>query len=174
MGFHAFDTPFVLDPRDSLPKTKTEPETPRATGNMVSVEFNLLYRFHSAISIRDKKWSEAFFKLFLSKYMATVTDDDILDGEIDVSKFKDLIDAGNASKLSPEEKKADFETRNEAPFFPEGMETIDMRFDGMQGPYPKYTHVYKFKRDPITQKFDDQQLVAEMVSVLEDPICECL
>ena len=29
---------------------------------MVSVEFNLLYRFHSAISQRDDKWTGEFFK----------------------------------------------------------------------------------------------------------------
>lgn len=102
-----------------------------------------------------------------------VTDEDILDGEINVSDFKNLIDAGNAAKLTPEQKKQDFNARNDAPFFPEGMETMDMKFVRMDGQRPVYETVYKFKRDAKTQKFDDQQLVAEMVSVLEDPICEC-
>ena len=29
---------------------------------MVSAEFNLLYRFHSAISKRDSRWTDQFFK----------------------------------------------------------------------------------------------------------------
>jgi hypothetical protein len=167
MGFHSYDTPFVLDPRVPLPQNKDVPETPRATGNMVSVEFNLLYRFHSAISIRDTKWSENFFKLFLKKYMRDITDDEIVDGDVDVANFKALIDSGNNARLTPEEKKDDFEARNAQPFFPEGLETVDMK-----GAFPRYANVYKFKRDPTTQKFDDQQLVAEMVRVLEDPICK--
>ena len=36
--------------------------TPRGIGNQVSVEFNLLYRFHSAISKRDDKWTTEFFE----------------------------------------------------------------------------------------------------------------
>lgn len=31
-------------------------------GNQVSAEFNLLYRFHSAISKRDESWTENFMK----------------------------------------------------------------------------------------------------------------
>ena len=31
-------------------------------GNQVSAEFNLLYRFHSAVSQRDDKWSQIFFQ----------------------------------------------------------------------------------------------------------------
>jgi len=36
--------------------------TPRGIGSQVSVEFNLLYRFHSAVSKRDEKWTEDFFR----------------------------------------------------------------------------------------------------------------
>ncbi len=31
-------------------------------GNQVSVEFNLIYRWHSAISAKDEQWSLDFFK----------------------------------------------------------------------------------------------------------------
>lgn len=34
---------------------------PRGVGNQVSCEFNLLYRFHSAISNRDAEWTKGFF-----------------------------------------------------------------------------------------------------------------
>jgi cytochrome P450 len=33
-----------------------------ASGNQVSAEFNLVYRWHSTISERDEKWTEAFIK----------------------------------------------------------------------------------------------------------------
>ncbi|KAI0138209.1 linoleate diol synthase precursor [Hypoxylon sp. NC0597] len=52
-----------LDPRTretkSLFNTKPAPE---ATGNRVSVEFNLVYRWHSALSRRDEKWIEEDFR----------------------------------------------------------------------------------------------------------------
>lgn len=35
---------------------------PYATGNQTSVEFNLIYRWHSAVSARDEKWANSFFK----------------------------------------------------------------------------------------------------------------
>lgn len=34
---------------------------PRGVGNQVSCEFNLLYRFHSAISNRDAKWTKDLY-----------------------------------------------------------------------------------------------------------------
>ncbi|KAJ9104682.1 hypothetical protein QFC21_002180 [Naganishia friedmannii] len=48
-----------LDPRKDIPGL------PLATGNQVSAEFNLVYRWHAAISERDEKWTESFYaKLF--------------------------------------------------------------------------------------------------------------
>ncbi|KAI1392148.1 linoleate diol synthase precursor [Hypoxylon trugodes] len=52
-----------LDPRtqetQSLFNSKPAPE---ATGNQVSVEFNLIYRWHSALSRRDEKWLDEEFR----------------------------------------------------------------------------------------------------------------
>lgn len=33
-----------------------------STGNQVSVEFNLIYRWHSNVSAKDDKWSQDFFQ----------------------------------------------------------------------------------------------------------------
>lgn len=55
MGFHAYDTNFTLDPRVHETAAKT---TTRGLGNQVTVEFNLLYRFHCAISARDERYVE--------------------------------------------------------------------------------------------------------------------
>jgi len=35
---------------------------PEGVGNQVSVEFNLIYRWHSAISVRDENWTEELMK----------------------------------------------------------------------------------------------------------------
>ena len=54
MGFHQFDTNFTLDPRSDFDQKKTT----RGIGNQVTVEFNLLYRFHCAISLKDEEYAE--------------------------------------------------------------------------------------------------------------------
>lgn len=59
MGFHNYDTNFTLDPRLVM---KDHPECERGLGNQVTVEFNLLYRFHCAISGKDEAYAETFIR----------------------------------------------------------------------------------------------------------------
>lgn len=59
MGFHNYDTNFTLDPRLVM---KDHPECARGLGNQVTVEFNLLYRFHCAISGKDEAYAETFIR----------------------------------------------------------------------------------------------------------------
>lgn len=40
----------------------THEVSPRGQGNVVSVEFNLLYRWHAALSREDTKWTEDLFE----------------------------------------------------------------------------------------------------------------
>lgn len=35
---------------------------PSGTGNQVSVEFNLIYRWHTAVSEKDNRWTQDFYK----------------------------------------------------------------------------------------------------------------
>ncbi|KAK4460577.1 Psi-producing oxygenase A [Cladorrhinum samala] len=59
---HASNSDWTLDPRVDIEAQKFDDQgTPRGVGNQVSVEFNLLYRFHSMISKRDEKWTNEFF-----------------------------------------------------------------------------------------------------------------
>lgn len=58
MGFHQFDTNFTLDPRADFDQKKTS----RGIGNQVTVEFNLLYRFHCAISLKDESYAEEYMQ----------------------------------------------------------------------------------------------------------------
>ena len=61
-GVHEKDTTWTFDPRMYIDKTALGEGVPRGMGNQVSAEFNLLYRFHSAISRRDEGWTKKFMK----------------------------------------------------------------------------------------------------------------
>lgn len=65
MNLHHSNTEWSLDPRMEIGKQYDGEGVPRGVGNQVSVEFNLLYRFHSCISQKDERWINDFFlKLF--------------------------------------------------------------------------------------------------------------
>lgn len=62
---HHSNSDWTLDPRVDIGKQFDGDGVPRGVGNQVSVEFNLLYRFHSCISKKDERWLNNFFlKLF--------------------------------------------------------------------------------------------------------------
>ncbi|KAL4904048.1 hypothetical protein BDW74DRAFT_155062 [Aspergillus multicolor] len=64
---HHSNSDWTLDPRVEIGERGNNGGggVPRGTGNQVSVEFNLLYRFHSCISKKDERWINNFFlKLF--------------------------------------------------------------------------------------------------------------
>ncbi|KAK0625776.1 linoleate diol synthase [Immersiella caudata] len=58
---HPSKSDWTLDPRVEMSKQFDPEGTPRGVGNQVSVEFNLLYRFHSCISKKDERWINDFF-----------------------------------------------------------------------------------------------------------------
>jgi len=56
---------WTLDPRKNFSEVFNSAGVPSGVGNQVSVEFNLVYRWHSAISVRDEKWAnDLYAKLF--------------------------------------------------------------------------------------------------------------
>ena len=60
---HLKNTPWTLDPRKEVPLAVIDPRgMQRGQGNQVSVEFNVLYRFHSPLSRRDVKWTSDFLR----------------------------------------------------------------------------------------------------------------
>ncbi|KAJ3562058.1 hypothetical protein NPX13_g8709 [Xylaria arbuscula] len=62
---HHTKSDWTLDPRVDITKQYDGEGCPKGVGNQVSVEFNLLYRFHSCISKKDEAWINNFFlKLF--------------------------------------------------------------------------------------------------------------
>ncbi|KAF9004668.1 heme peroxidase [Cyathus striatus] len=65
-----------LDPLMSMRDIDHE-VAPRGEGNVVSVEFNLLYRWHATLSASDTKWTEDVFrKYFEGKDFSKLTVDD--------------------------------------------------------------------------------------------------
>lgn len=54
--------------------------TPRGTGNQVSAEFNLAYRWHSCISEKDDKWTQEMYKELFGKDAHEVSLPDLLQG----------------------------------------------------------------------------------------------
>lgn len=72
LNLNKTDSNWVLNPRSEIKGV------PIAAGNQVSAEFNLVYRWHSAISAKDEKWTEDLIK----------------------RQFKDEIPDGDLTKLS--------------------------------------------------------------------------
>ncbi|TID24533.1 heme peroxidase [Venturia nashicola] len=56
LNLNKTDRNWVLNPRSEIKGV------PLAAGNQVSAEFNLVYRWHSAISAKDEKWTENLIK----------------------------------------------------------------------------------------------------------------
>ncbi|MCJ1465542.1 hypothetical protein MMC07_004160 [Pseudocyphellaria aurata] len=182
MGFHQKNTPWTLDPRIKIPHGDDKTGVQRGIGNQVSVEFNLLYRFHSALSKRDREWSEEFF---INAVMSRVeskdgiiddqtgkpfktTEEQIRNGEIPVPIFNKIIGADKNKGKSKEdidtELAEELDRDSKAAFVPSGLQMIGVDKDTS-------APTYKFRRD-ASGKFDDAELVAEMIQVIEDPICQ--
>jgi linoleate 8R-lipoxygenase/9,12-octadecadienoate 8-hydroperoxide 8R-isomerase len=67
-----------LDPRIDMKSTVFSEASPVATGNQVSAEFNLVYRWHACISERDAKWTEDMYNQLFPGVSAS---------QIDVKQF---------------------------------------------------------------------------------------
>lgn len=138
MGFHQFDTNFTLDPR--LHETECK-DVSRGIGNQVTVEFNLLYRFHCAISAKDEVFTENFMREMFDK------DANWDPKDVPLDKFMGLMQASRqkeASKKKPE--------------------PWELAFGLEKGPQ-------HFKRHEVTGLFDDQQMVDALREAMDDPIC---
>ncbi|KAF8538686.1 fatty acid oxygenase [Trichophaea hybrida] len=63
LNLNRVQSSWSLDPRDDFGHLYDQTTAiPSATGNAVSVEFNLIYRWHACISTRDAKWTENFYE----------------------------------------------------------------------------------------------------------------
>lgn len=119
------DTTWTLDPRQEMGRDAgTAAGAESGTGNVVSAEFNLCYRWHSCISEKDDKWIQEFYHDLFGKSATEVGVQDMVMGFV---KFE---------KSIPED--------------------------------PAQRTFGKFKRDPKTGKFNDDDLVECITSSIED------
>ena len=92
------NTTWTLDPRMDKPKQFANDGTPRGVGNQVSAEFNLCYRWHSAISAEDEEWTNHIYReMFGGKEPNEVTQRDLMEGLGKWDKY-----------MSPDPTKRDF------------------------------------------------------------------
>lgn len=62
LNINRTDSVWSLDPRAEMKDGLLGKAPAEATGNQVSAEFNLVYRWHSCISQRDQRWTEDLYK----------------------------------------------------------------------------------------------------------------
>jgi hypothetical protein len=175
MGFHQFDTNFTLDPRADFDQKKTS----RGIGNQVTVEFNLLYRFHCAISLKDEKYTEDFMKNVLHFRDPSNTSLPEFLGTMAAVKQKAAEDH-KYGKREPEPWEVTFgipdDDDKKVPSNGAGSSgnTSDSGI-GLNGASnnastEKVTESKHFTRNPITNLFDDNQMLKELTSAMDDPI----
>lgn len=81
INLNRVDTNWSLDPRQEMGLNMgTKDGAERGTGNVVSAEFNLCYRWHSCISRKDEKWVEEFYHSVFEKDPRDVTHADMMRG----------------------------------------------------------------------------------------------
>lgn len=141
MGFHQWDTNFTLDPRIAMNDHRN---VSRGLGNQVTVEFNLLYRFHCAISLADEKYTEDFMKEnFANKGAGSSSFDP---KQLSLPEFLQMMVAS-----------AKYTGKNP-------IEPSEQEFGLKKDPN------LAFKRNPITGLFDDQQMITQLRKCMDDPI----
>lgn len=80
------------DPRAQMEKLGA---TPSGLGNQCSAEFNLAYRWHSAISQRDEEWTEMVYKEVFGKPASEVSMQELLVG---LGKYDQSLDPDPAKR----------------------------------------------------------------------------
>ncbi|KAF8585671.1 heme peroxidase [Ramaria rubella] len=70
-------TPWHLRPLDPI-RDSHHDITPRGEGNVCSVEFNLLYRWHATTSLKDEKWLDDQWKRLFNKPYDDITPADFV------------------------------------------------------------------------------------------------
>lgn len=90
LNLNRTNTSWTLDPRTKMGRNILGMDgAPRGGGNQVSAEFNLVYRWHSNISAKDEKWTEALFQKLFGKVASEVTMPELIAG---LSKWEASLD----------------------------------------------------------------------------------
>ena len=138
MGFHQWNTDFTLEPRTAMNDHRN---VSRGLGNQVTVEFNLLYRFHCAIPLADEKYTEDFMKEAADAAGIKPFDPK----NVPLPLFLQMIQGApknDKTSVKPSEQEFGLKTNPEL----------------------------AFRRNPITGLFDDQQMVNQLRKCMDEPI----
>jgi linoleate 8R-lipoxygenase / 9,12-octadecadienoate 8-hydroperoxide 8R-isomerase len=88
---YAPDSQWALDPRKPYTEFWDKSVFPMSTGNQVSIEFNLIYRWHPTVSVRDERWTQdSFQKIFPGQDVSQLSLKDFVTG---LSKWRDQLTA---------------------------------------------------------------------------------
>ncbi|KAL8697068.1 MAG: hypothetical protein Q9224_002486 [Gallowayella concinna] len=153
MGFHQYDTNFTLDPRVAMTEHRN---VSRGLGNQVTVEFNLLYRFHCAISLKDEDYTERFMLETLKEMEGSK---EKLKGSQAEASSGDSLDIKSLSM----------------PRF--GAMAAALQKDSKKSPWLqefglKNSQSQTFKRNAVTGLFDDQLMIEQLRTSMDDPISQ--
>ncbi|OCT53325.1 Psi-producing oxygenase A [Cladophialophora carrionii] len=96
LNLNRADTLWNLDPRSEEGSAFFGHKIPEATGNSVSAEFNLVYRWHSCVSERDEQWTKDAY----TRLVGT-------DSSLSMDKFLRALNEWAVS-LSPDPMKREF------------------------------------------------------------------
>ena len=81
LNLNRADTTWTLDPRDQAFDAFDSEGIPKGVGNQVSMEFNLIYRWHATVSNRNEAWVNDFMKkLWPGQDPATLTQTQLFEG----------------------------------------------------------------------------------------------
>ena len=109
LNINRTDSVWSLDPRAEMKDGLLSKAAAEATGNQVSAEFNLVYRWHSCVSQRDQKWTEQEYqKLFPGKNLQ----------EVDLQQFMQGIGKWEAKQPEDPQRRpfADLERKDDGSF----------------------------------------------------------
>ena len=73
LNINRTDSLWDLDPRSEAKKSLFNEPAASGIGNQVSAEFNLVYRWHAAISERDEKWTEEEYRRLFKRDAADLS-----------------------------------------------------------------------------------------------------
>lgn len=142
----------------------------RGIGNQVTVEFNVLYRFHSPLSERDAAWTKRFLQHRLKKEgldpdperpdPQRVTQAQFKNGDIPLQALQKVLKGLYADTDHTDIRKT-------LPASPRSLRVEDNTKNDSGKP-----NLFLLERDENTYKFKDYDLVSEMVRAMEDPICQ--
>ncbi|KAF2638101.1 heme peroxidase [Massarina eburnea CBS 473.64] len=81
LNLNRSDTAWTLDPRDQAFDAFDKEGIPKGVGNQVSMEFNLIYRWHATISNKNEAWVNDFMKeLWPGQEPSTITQAQLYEG----------------------------------------------------------------------------------------------